>query len=355
MRDVLARGIKAGRPIGAKRACQYAGRIYRWALAWKTVTTDPFAGINYDDLLGGSEEPRERTLTEDEVARLWRAAEAEGGVFGSLARLYLLPAARRQELADMKWTDIVQVYDEAHQEHMTALAIGTTKNGKPHHLPLSAKALEIINAMPREAERVFPMTTRPGWPYHMARLLKAAQIEERATWHDLRRTASTMLASIGTDDLIRELILAHTLPGKLRRTYVTYRYLKPQLDALEALATKIASIAAGGLRVVPCAGRLTDSERGRYRRRIRAGPGGALTPPGPWLAVEQPRCEPTMSLNPPRWRVPVSCARGSAQPASCTRRATSPRPHTSCSPPSSSSRPSWTPIRKPAAPRSASR
>ena len=95
------------------------------------------------------------------------------------------------------------------------------------------------------------MTSRPNWSYHLERLLKAAQIEEHTTWHDLRRTASSMLASIGTDDLIREMILAHTLPGKLRRTYVTYRYLRPQLDALEALATKIASIAAGGLRVVP--------------------------------------------------------------------------------------------------------
>ena len=261
VRNVLARSVALGRPVGGKRSCQYAGRIYRWALAWKVVPADPFAAVAYDDLLGGREQPRERSLSEAEVARLWRAAEAEGGVFGSLAQLYLLTAARREEIAKAYWADIVEVYDELHREHVTALAIPTTKNNKPHHLPLSAKALEIINAQPRTHERVFPMTSRPNWPYHLGRLLKAAQIEEHATWHDLRRTASSMLASIGTDDLIREMILAHTLPGKLRRTYVTYRYLAPQRDALEALATRIATIAARRFARRP--GRLTDSERRR--------------------------------------------------------------------------------------------
>jgi integrase len=44
------------------------------------------------------------------------------------------------------------------------------------------------------------------------------------TWHDLRRTCRTLLARIGTDDLVAELILNHVLPGKLRRTYVLHRY-----------------------------------------------------------------------------------------------------------------------------------
>ena len=149
VRDVLAKGIAAGRPIGSKRCCQYAGRIYKWALAWKVVPVDPFAAVDYDALLGGSEEPRERTLSEAEVGRLWRAAEAEGGTFGSLCRLYLLTGAGARKSPRREWPDIVQVYDDADREHVTALAIPTTKNGKPHHLPLSAKALEIINAMPR--------------------------------------------------------------------------------------------------------------------------------------------------------------------------------------------------------------
>ena len=70
------------------------------------------------------------------------------------------------------------------------------------------------------------------------------------TWHDLRRTCRTLLARIGADDLVAELILNHALPGKLRRTYVLHKYESEMREALERLAAFVDQSVSGEANVV---------------------------------------------------------------------------------------------------------
>jgi integrase len=52
------------------------------------------------------ESARERTLNDDELRRVWRAAEARQDLYGYSARFVLLTAVRRSEAAEMTWDEV---------------------------------------------------------------------------------------------------------------------------------------------------------------------------------------------------------------------------------------------------------
>lgn len=175
----------------------------------------------------------------------WAAAEA-GAPFGDLARFYLLTGLRRDEAAAIRWADL----DDG------TLILSATKNDEPHRLPLSGAALAIIKAQRQRGAFVFTVRTgaaaagkHTNWHRENTKLVAKADTAPW-TWHDLRRTARTLLARIGVDDLVAELIVNHSLPGKLRRTYVLHRYQDEMLTALDSLADLMERIVAGEANVV---------------------------------------------------------------------------------------------------------
>jgi integrase len=243
-RSVLDAAVSRDAPISGKRAARYLGRVLSWAVERELIETNPVLGLKFDELTR-PERIRQRVLSDDEIRKLWPAAKT-GGVFGDLARLYVLTGLRRQEAAGLRWTDL---------DGGIAL-IGGTKSGQPHRLPLSRAAQAIIEAQPKRGEFVFMTpsgalaeSVSNNWHRACARLAKASGTADW-TWHDLRRTCRTLLARIGTDDLVAELILNHALPGKLRRTYVLHRYEEEMREALERLAAFLDKIVSGEANVV---------------------------------------------------------------------------------------------------------
>ena len=61
------------------------------------------------------------------------------------------------------------------------------------------------------------------------------------TYHDLRRTARTMLAELGVSDEIAERVLGHS-NGKIADTYNHHRYLAEKTAALTKLADHVERI-----------------------------------------------------------------------------------------------------------------
>ena len=243
-RAVLDAAVARGAPISGKRAARYLSRVLSWAVERELVTTNPAARLNLDELTK-PEKPRERVLKDEELRRLWPVAMS-AGIFGDLARFYLLTGLRQQEAAGLRWSDL---------DGAVAL-VGDTKTDQPHRLPLSKAALAIISAQPRKHDLIFLGSTgnpvassATNWHRERDRLAKASGVTDW-TWHDLRRTCRTLLARIGTDDLVAELILNHALPGKLRRTYVLHRYEDEMREALERLAAFLDKIVSGEANVV---------------------------------------------------------------------------------------------------------
>jgi integrase len=48
---------------------------------------------------------RERTLSDDEIRAVWKAAE-QSGTFGALVKVALLTAQRREKVVTIKWSDL---------------------------------------------------------------------------------------------------------------------------------------------------------------------------------------------------------------------------------------------------------
>jgi integrase len=243
-RAVLDAAVARDAPISGKRAARYLRRVLSWAVERELLTANPAEGLDLDELTRPERE-RQRILSDEELRKLWPVTES-AGVFGDLARFYLLTSLRRDEAAALRWSDL----------DGDLAAIGDTKTGQPHRLPLSAAALAIVNAQPRRSEFIFlnpsgtpTASVATNWHRERAKLARASGVSDW-TWHDLRRTARTLLARIGTDDLVAELILNHALPGKLRRTYVLHRYEVEMREALERLAAFLSQIVSGEANVV---------------------------------------------------------------------------------------------------------
>jgi integrase len=70
----------------------------------------------------------------------------------------------------------------------------------------------------------------------------------RFTFHDLRRTARSLMSRVGVDQDVAERCLAHKLPG-MRGIYDRHAYDAQKFAALTALADEISKIV--GHNVVP--------------------------------------------------------------------------------------------------------
>ena len=95
-----------------------------------------------------------------------------------------------------------------------------TQKAAPHEVPLSRALADLITAQPCLGPYVF--TTRGDRPIAPGSRIKArleadvnAQASELADWrfHDIRRTAATMMAGRGVSRFIIERILGHADSG----------------------------------------------------------------------------------------------------------------------------------------------
>ncbi len=127
-----------------------------------------------------SPKPRNRRLVQDEYDRLREAcARSRSTYLWPIIELAIETAMRRGELLSLKWQDInldkclAKLYD--------------TKNGDDRSVPLTPRALRLLQQIPQTDERIFPVTSvavRQAWD----RLCRRAAIDD-LHFHDLRHEA----------------------------------------------------------------------------------------------------------------------------------------------------------------------
>jgi integrase len=187
-----------------------------------------------------SERARSRVLSDDELRRVWTAAEQDKGPFGSFVRFVLLTATRRNEAGGLRRSELSD-------GGKTWIIPGARyKNGRDILIPLSAAAQQIIAAQPVLGDFVFGATgTRAlgGFDERKAGLDKICGVSGY-TIHDLRRTSRTLLSRAGVSADIAERCLGHALTG-VRGTYDRHAYESEKRHAFEALAAQIEKIVHG--------------------------------------------------------------------------------------------------------------
>src|SRR5262249_9140196 len=92
-------------PRAADEALAAVARLFNWHAARDDVFRSPIVrGMRR--ARPASERARTRILTDDELRRVWRAAEEMGYPFGRLVQFLLLTAARRTEASAMRWSEL---------------------------------------------------------------------------------------------------------------------------------------------------------------------------------------------------------------------------------------------------------
>jgi integrase len=216
-------------PVAANRAVSYLAAV----LNWREGRDDDWSAPNLRKIKGEHKETaRDRVLKDDELRALWPVWE-ETGAPGQLCRLLLLTGCRRSEIADLSWREI-------DLEGSTAtIPAARYKTGVDHVVPLSAPALAILDGIPQRHDgRVFPV-----WSFARAKDQIDAKlaIEPKWTFHDLRRTAKTLMARNGVLPHISERVLGHA-QAKIEGTYDQHGYLDEKREAVEKLARAVERI-----------------------------------------------------------------------------------------------------------------
>jgi integrase len=181
---------------------------------------------------------RSRTLTDDELRRVWHAAE-EAGTFGALIKVLLLTAQRRGAVVGMKWSDLTS-------DGVWKIPTEARAKGNAGALKLPETALAVIKAQPRFSKNKYVLAAARGdGPLNGFNKRKAAFDEACGvigwTLHDCRRTARSLLSRAGVPSEHAEQTLGHKLQG-VEGTYNQYDFFREKSDALASLAALIERI-----------------------------------------------------------------------------------------------------------------
>lgn len=174
--------------------------------------------------------PRQRVLSDDEMAKLREAVEAlpplERGVF----RLLIETGCRRSEALRMRWEDL--------DLDAGVWTLRTTKAGKVQSIPLAAVTLRWLSDLPRISEWVFPSPRRSDRPWSEIRFvweeLKAKAELPDVNVHDLRRTYGLNVAR-EAGILAASKLLRHSGIGITARVYAPLG-----VEELRAVANSVA-------------------------------------------------------------------------------------------------------------------
>ncbi len=239
--------------IGAARGLRrHLVTFFGWAVERGLIETSPAARLKRRDLAPNKNAGR--SLTNDEIKRLWKATgdDGLGYPFGALIRSLLLTGQRRSEWGNASWPEID--LGKARLE----IPAARYKTGRDHIVPLAPRVVEIVEALPRwettdddpdpSGEFLFSgrrgVTPCSGWSKAKSKLDELTGDAGAYRLHDLRVTCETRLAEFGHSREVRDAVLGHAQQG-VSALYNKYDFLAEKTAALTEYSEHILEIANG--------------------------------------------------------------------------------------------------------------
>jgi integrase len=220
-------GMKA--PYEANRVLALISKIFEMAITWGIIDENKVNPARR--IKKFKEAKRDRWVTEQEMPELMKAIKQDTNVYARYAILmYLLTGMRKNELLQVKWTDINWTRKE--------IRLGDTKAGRIHYVPISSVAEEILKEIPQMVGCPYVFAGRDGGDTYLIninkpwlRIRNVAQMED-VRLHDLRRTVGSWLAQSGHSLQLIGKVLNHSNEA----TTKVYAHLQDD-DARRALET----------------------------------------------------------------------------------------------------------------------
>lgn len=264
-------------------------QMFAFALARDIIERNPLDTVTKRQA-GGTDAMRERVLSVEEIAELSARIPAARLNVRTATGVWLLLAtgARIGELMGAAWADHgTDVKTLAALPEAQAVKVGlvdlvaktwhmpTTKNEREHTIHLSDFAVNLLEKLLilREVDYegkplpwVFPNSAGTGpvcvksfgkqladrqRPADKRMSGRSKQTESlilpggKWTAHDLRRTAGTLMASLGVSGDVIDECLNHVIESRVRRTYIRDRRPVEQARAFDALGAKLEQIISG--------------------------------------------------------------------------------------------------------------
>lgn len=231
----------ADRPYEGNRMLALLSKMFSLAERWGWREGNPARGVERYP-----EEPRERFLTPEEIARLSAAlsayvaekpsADREDAV--AIVRIAMMTGARSGEVLAAEWDQFdldagLWIKPSSH-----------TKQKRTHRVPLSPEVVEILELRERRSRFVFP---GPGKSGHRDSIRSAwARIQaltggiDDVRVHDLRHTYASVLVSSGVSREMIGALLGHT------QAQTTMRYAHLYDDPLREATSRAGRMLSGG-------------------------------------------------------------------------------------------------------------
>jgi len=221
-------------PYQANRALALLSKMFTLAVSWEWRADNPVIGIEKYQ-----EEKRDRWLDEEELNRLWGVLDRHSErLTAYVFKFLILTGARKGEVLGATWDQ----FDL--EKGVWTKPSHLTKQKKKEHLPLSEKAIEVLQIVkkqiPEDSLHVFPGRIE-GEPLKEIKTfwktaLKEAKVENVRV-HDLRHTHASHLVSSGLSLSIVGKLLGHTQASTTQR----YAHLAdaPLRQAAELFGSKI--------------------------------------------------------------------------------------------------------------------
>ncbi|HFF9478265.1 TPA: tyrosine-type recombinase/integrase [Serratia marcescens] len=231
--NVLRRMESRGATEKAKKVRQRCSEVFRYAIVTGRAEYNPAADLT--SAMSGHESKHYPFLTVDELPDFFKALSGYTGspLVVLAARLLILTGVRTGELRGAFWSefDLEKAVWEIPAERM--------KMKRPHLVPLSTQALEIVQQLKVMSEQyplVFPGRNDPRKTMSEAsinQVFKRIGYTGKVTGHGFRHTMSTILHEEGFNMAWIETQLAHVDKNSIRGTYNHALYLEGRGEMMQ--------------------------------------------------------------------------------------------------------------------------
>jgi integrase len=243
--DVRALLGKIEAPVLHNAVLAAASAIFSWGVNQEIVALNPCRGIDRN-----ATKSRERVLSESELPKFWKAFDDAGLIASTALKVILLTGQRPGEVAHMRYEHLKDGWWEMPGEPVPALGWPGTKNGDSHRVWFAAPVRELICELGDDEEAMsgFVLAGERGGPVsglsEAMRSICSQLRAERATPHDLRRSFSTTVTSLGFGRDALNRVTNHR-DGGIASVYDRHSYADENKHIMEMTANRIMSLAEG--------------------------------------------------------------------------------------------------------------
>lgn len=249
--------VERGATVIARNLLGDIRQMYSFAILREIVEHDPTSLLKRDDF--GKKKERERVLSDAELELLPNKLQEARLAKSSIASIWIMlsTCCRVGEISRAKWKDVNFDVSE------WRIPPDNSKNGKEHLIylsPFAVSQIHILKNLSGDSHWVLPAKWADG---HVCLKSLAKQIGDRQrgekapmscrslhsnalelpggkwTPHDLRRTAATLMGSLGVRPDVIEKCLNHVEQNKLIRIYQRQKLETEQAEAWQLLGEHI--------------------------------------------------------------------------------------------------------------------